>query len=59
MADEPTAAGRPDGDPADETTPRDSAPVTDDFQGPVDPDAEQFLLALMGTGTSTPEGAQQ
>ena len=59
MADEPTAADRPGSDPADETTPRDSAPVIEDFQGPEDPGAEQFRLALMGTGVTSPEGADQ
>jgi hypothetical protein len=35
---------------ADETTPRDSAPVIADFHGDEDPDSEVVLRALLAAG---------
>ncbi|WP_327000905.1 hypothetical protein OHA72_38045 [Dactylosporangium sp. NBC_01737] len=40
----------PPAEAADETTPRDSEPVVEDFQGEEDPDSEIILRALLTAG---------
>jgi hypothetical protein len=55
MTDEMNTVSNPEDEPADETTPRDSAPVIANFQGPDDPEAEQLLRTLVAAGSSNHE----